>query len=120
MNAWVEVNLENIANNVSSLRKFINPKSEMLAVVKANAYGHGLVEVSKVVVKNGITWLGVDRIAEGLELKKSKIDVPILVMGPIIDDLDSIEAGIQENLTFTISSLFSKNLGDNLMGSSYD
>jgi alanine racemase len=105
MNAWVEINLDNIAHNVKALREFINPKSQILAVVKSNAYGHGMVEVSKVVLKNGASWLGVDKIEDAVELRKAKIVEPILIMGPIIDDLDSIEEGIREDVTFTISSL---------------
>ena len=52
-----------------------------MAVVKANAYGHGLVEVAKIAIESGVLWLGVDSIDEAVELRKTGIDTPILILG---------------------------------------
>ncbi len=65
---WAEVNLEAIAHNVSELRGITNPKARLMAVVKANAYGHGMIEVARRVLENGTDSMGVARIEEGIEL----------------------------------------------------
>lgn len=79
--AWVEVNLDYIEKNVNCLRKYLRPNSKLLAVVKADAYGHGSVMITPVLLASGVDMLGVASIDEGMQLRESKIDVPILVLG---------------------------------------
>ena len=76
-----EINLDNIANNVREVRKRIGEETKLLAVVKADAYGHGAVEVSKVALYNGANWLGVATCDEGIQLRKHSIFVPVLLLG---------------------------------------
>ena len=78
---WVEIKQSNLIHNLSQFQKLIGPKTRFMAVVKANAYGHGLIEVSKIVIKNGADWLGVDSIDEALRLKQVGIKTPILILG---------------------------------------
>ena len=78
---WVEINLDAIVNNVKNIKKLIGEKKELMAVVKGNAYGHDILEVSSVVLNNGATRLAVARLEEGIFLRKAGITVPILILG---------------------------------------
>jgi len=78
---WAEVDLQAIAHNVRALRQITNPGARLMAVVKANAYGHGVVEVTRQALENGAEALGVARLKEGLELRTAGFDAPILIFG---------------------------------------
>ncbi|MDF9408015.1 alanine racemase [Pelotomaculum isophthalicicum JI] len=80
---WAEINLDAIANNVREIRRVTKSTAKILAVVKANGYGHGAVEVSRVALANGATWLGVARISEGVALREAGLEAPVLVLGYI-------------------------------------
>jgi len=76
---WIEVDLGAIESNV---RYFVeNTSARVMAVVKANAYGHGSEQAAKAAIRGGATWLGVARSEEALELRRSGFQVPILIMG---------------------------------------
>ena len=77
------INLEAIAHNVSGIRKKIGEETALMAVVKADGYGHGAAKVSLSALKNGATCLGVGLPEEAEPLRKAGIDVPILVLGLI-------------------------------------
>lgn len=81
--AWVEVNLEFLAQNVKALKKLVKPDVKMLAVVKADAYGHGAVMCAPTLLASGVDMLGVASIDEGLDLRNAKIDSEILVLGAV-------------------------------------
>jgi alanine racemase len=78
---WAEVDLKAIAHNIRELRRITNPKARFMAVVKANAYGHGIIEVARQSIDNGAETLGVTHIEEGIQLRKAGIDVPVLIFG---------------------------------------
>lgn len=78
--AWVEVNLDALAHNVRQLKQH-SPQAQLMAVVKADAYGHGAVVVAQTVLNHGATWLAVATIPEGIELRQAGITAPILVLG---------------------------------------
>ena len=77
---WEEVNLDNIAYNMKNIRAKTKSK-EIFAVVKADAYGHGAVDVAPVLLENGATRLSVAVLSEGVELRKSGIKCPINILG---------------------------------------
>jgi alanine racemase len=79
--AWVEVDLNAIAHNMREIRSIVRPETEIMAVVKANGYGHGAVQVAKTVLKYGATRLGVATLGEAVEIREKGISVPILVLG---------------------------------------
>ncbi len=81
--AWVSVDLEAIAYNVRQLVQYLGPRVALMAVVKADAYGHGAVTVSEVALANGAKWLAVATIEEGIQLREAAIKAPILLMGAI-------------------------------------
>lgn len=79
--AWAEINLDNIAHNTRQIKNFIGNNTDILAIVKAEAYGHGLIETSKVIVNSGATSLGVATYEEGITLRNNGISVDILILG---------------------------------------
>jgi len=78
---WSEIDLNAISHNVRELRRITSPGSQLMAVVKANGYGHGAVEVAQAALKNGACRLGVARMDEGLHLRMAGIVEPILILG---------------------------------------
>ena len=78
---WAEINLDNIAHNMKQIRSFVPPNSDLMAVVKADGYGHGSVECAKAALLAGADYLGVAITEEGVKLRQSGISAPILVLG---------------------------------------
>ncbi|MDB5052846.1 MAG: alanine racemase [Bacilli bacterium] len=78
---WVEISLDALRHNLLSFRRLIPANIEIMAVVKADAYGHGAVEVAKEVMACGATYLAVAFLDEALELRRAGISSPILVLG---------------------------------------
>jgi len=77
------VDLNNIAHNLREVKKIISSNTEIMAVVKANGYGHGAAEVAKVVLREGASYLGVARLEEAVDLRKKGIFQDILIFGYI-------------------------------------
>jgi alanine racemase len=80
--AFVEVDLRRIALNLTHLHSFV-PQSAIMAIVKANAYGHGAVQVSQAALQAGAEWLGVATLDEAEELRHAGILAPILILGHV-------------------------------------
>lgn len=78
---WAEVNLDNLAHNIKEVRKHTKEDALVTAVVKANGYGHGSVEIARTFLENGADRLAVAILTEAIELRKSNITEPILVLG---------------------------------------
>jgi alanine racemase len=80
---WAEIDLEAIRYNLAGIRRLVGPEVEIMAVVKAEAYGHGAIEIARTVINNGASWLGVSLPEEGIALRKAGIKTPILVFEPL-------------------------------------
>lgn len=78
---WVEVDLEAVAYNIRRIKDLVGPPVEMLAVLKADAYGHGAVKVARTALNNGASRCGVASVNEAIRLRDAGIDAPILVLG---------------------------------------
>lgn len=78
---WIDVDLEAIAHNVRRAAAIVGPAVKVLAVLKADAYGHGMVRVARTALNNGAQYIGVASVNEGVILRRSGIDAPILVLG---------------------------------------
>ncbi len=81
--AWVEIDLAAVAHNVQQFKALLSPTAQLMAVVKADAYGHGALAVAQVALQSGASWLGVATVPEGIELRTAGIQAPIMVMGAV-------------------------------------
>lgn len=81
--AWVEIDLKALADNTQQIEQILSPPTQLMAVVKADAYGHGAVTVAETVLSAGASWLGVATIPEGIELRAAGIAAPILILGAV-------------------------------------
>ncbi len=78
---WAEIHLDRIAHNINEIRKRIGPRPQIMAVVKADAYGHGAVEVAQTALASGCSRLAVALIEEGILLRQAGLSVPIQALG---------------------------------------
>ncbi len=78
---WAEIDLEAIRHNVRQVARLVSPRTAVMAVVKANGYGHGAVPSARAALEGGATWLGVASVEEGLELRAAGIRAPMLQLG---------------------------------------
>jgi len=100
---WVEIDLGAIVHNYLQVKALVGEGVKVLGVVKANAYGHGLVEVARVLEERGIDYLGVTRVEEGIELREAGVQAPILVFSPPLPE--QIEIALLRRLTLTVDSV---------------
>ena len=100
--SWVEINLENIAYNMRSIRKNTPKDKKLLAVVKADAYGHGSVMIAPTLLASGADMLGVASIDEGVDLRQAKINCDILVLGAV--PVWAVESAVKADLIIAIFS----------------
>ncbi len=100
--AWAEVDLDNIAHNVREIRRITDKKAEIMGVVKADAYGHGVMGVAKTLINNGVTRLAVSMLDEAIQLRNYGIDVPILILS--YTDPIRAEEIVKNNVTQTVFS----------------
>ncbi|MFI3300137.1 MAG: alanine racemase [Candidatus Gastranaerophilales bacterium] len=100
--SWVEINLENLAFNIKNIKKNTPANTKLLAVVKADAYGHGAVMLSPTLLASGADMLGVASIDEGVDLRLAKINCEILVLGAV--PVWAVESAVQYNLSISIFS----------------
>lgn len=101
--AWVEIDLNALANNVAEIKQLLSPTTELMAVVKADAYGHGAVKVAQTALDYGASSLAIATLAEGIELRQAGINAPILILGAI-NTVEEIEAVVNWQLEPTIYS----------------
>lgn len=100
--AWVEVNLEHLAQNVKQLKSLVKDDIKLLAVVKADAYGHGAVMTAPTMLASGVDMLGVASIDEGLNLRDAKINCDILVLGAA--PVWAFESAVENDIAISIFS----------------
>lgn len=101
--SWVEVDLGNFSHNWSEIRRLVGPDVKVLQVVKADAYGHGAIEISNIALKNGAAFLGVANADEGVQLRVSGINAPIFILSP--STTSEIEEIVKYSLTPSVSDL---------------
>lgn len=100
---WVEINLSALRHNFRAVQSLVGEDIGVIAVVKANAYGHGAVEVGRLFAEMGATMLAVTRLDEGLALRAAGLEAPILLLAPPLQaQCDEV---IQHDLTACISDL---------------
>ena len=98
----VEVNLNHLADNFHAIKQKVSP-SKVMAILKANAYGHGLVEIARQMQALGADYLGVAVVEEGILLREQGITMPILVLGGILGN--QVPHFLKHDLIITASSI---------------
>lgn len=98
--AWVEVNLGKIEHNIKKLRSLTSEEVKLLAVVKADAYGHGATMISPTLAASGVDMLGVASVDEGIELRNAGITLPVLVLGATPDW--AFTSAVEHNIQLSI------------------
>ncbi len=97
---WVEVNLDAVRKNVKTIRSLLESDKLLMGIVKANAYGHGAVEVSRAAIESGVDRLGVAFIEEAVELREADIKIPIQILSET--PKDAIDLVLRHDLIPTI------------------
>lgn len=97
---WVEISRNALKNNINELRKIVGLDTILCPCVKANAYGHGLIESSKIFLESGADWLGVNSIYEARDLRDSGIKCPIYVLGYV--SLEQLEESVDLELRIVV------------------
>ena len=97
---WIEIDRGALVHNLRQFRSLIGKDRKLMAVVKANAYGHGLLDVSKIVLGAGADWLGVNSVEEGTCLREAGFDAPVLVLGAAL--LGDLEKALRQDLRLTV------------------
>ena len=93
MLTWVEIDAAAIGGNLDAFRSIVNPGTALMAVVKANAYGHGIETVAPVVAKYA-DWLGVNSLEEALAVRELGIEKPLAILGhTVVERLDYVVSG---------------------------
>ena len=97
---WVEIDRSALKHNIQQFRFIIGDSRKMTVVVKSNAYGHGLLEVSRLASEFGADWLGVNSLEEARAIRGSGIDLPIILLGyvPVAD----LEEAVENDLRLTV------------------
>jgi len=101
--SWVEIDLDSFRHNWDEINRLVSSGVKVLQVVKADAYGHGAIEISKAALKNGVYALGIANADEGVQLRVGGIDAPIIILSPsTVYEVDEI---IKYNLTPSVSDV---------------
>lgn len=79
--AWAEINLKNLKHNITEIRNKVEKKVELIGVVKADGYGHGAVEISRVLLENGVKTLAIATLREAIALREAHFNCPIIMLG---------------------------------------
>lgn len=94
--AWAEINLDAIENNIRAIRRYVNKDAKILGTVKADAYGHGYLEVARTLLENGADALAVACVDEAVQLRRCMFDCPILILGH--SSIDEAETLVKEDV----------------------
>lgn len=115
--AWVEVDADAISRNARALLRHLNPCSTLMAVVKADGYGHGAVPVARAALAGGALSLGVATLAEGIQLREAGIEAPVLVLGNL-SQAEELRSCLRWQLMPTVSGMREALLCHNLASGS--
>jgi len=101
--AWAEISLKNLAHNLNVIKSYINSsQTKIMTVVKADAYGHGAIEISKQAIESGAHGMGVSLVEEGVKLRRANISAPVYVLGE--PPPAAIEDAVKYDLVLSINS----------------
>lgn len=100
---WAEISLPALRRNFQRVRDLAGPERRVMAVIKADAYGHGALAVAKCLAASGVDWLGVATVEEAVELRQAGVKQPILLLGGLYmsDPADLVEYGLTPSISST-------------------
>lgn len=101
--AWIEIDLDKVAHNVNEMRRILPVTTKIMGIVKDNAYGHGDVEITKELVRQGVDFFGLSTIEEAIRLRNAGINEKLLLLG--YTPLEYMNEIIEYNLLQTVVSL---------------
>jgi len=110
---WIEINLDAIEKNLRTVKSLLAEETRLIAVIKANAYGHGAVETAQLLRKHGVEYFAVSYFHEAIQLRQAGITESILVFSPIVME-NELQEAIQQGLTITIASPFDWQMLNNI------
>lgn len=111
VSTWVEVDLDRFAANLRAIRALGGPRRDLLLVVKADAYGHGAVEIAEAAAAEGVAQFGVATLHEGIQLRQAGSQIPIIVLSPLLPG--EIPEAVAHQLDPTVCDLaFARALSD--------
>ncbi len=102
LRTWIEIDKSAIKKNYEVFRRIIGGKRRLMAVAKSNAYGHSLLDFSRLISSLGADWIGVDSITEALALRRARIRKPLLVLGYTLPE--NLENAADKKISVTIST----------------
>jgi alanine racemase len=100
---WIEIDRSALKNNIQQFRFLIGDSRKMTVVVKSNAYGHGLLAISRLASEFGADWLGVNSLEEARAIRGSGIDLPIILLGYV--PLTDLEEAVENDLRQTVYNM---------------
>jgi alanine racemase len=103
VSTWVEVDLDRFAGNLQAIKRHIGPDCDVLLVVKADAYGHGAVEIAEAAAREGVACLGVATLHEGIQLRQAGCRLPIVALSPLLPS--EIDEAVAHDLDPTVCDL---------------
>lgn len=109
MNRWIEIDLDAIVNNYQEVMRKLGDRTRLIAVIKADAYGHGAGVTALALQQQGADFFAVTYLDEALELRKNGITGSILVFAPVITE-EEVKEAIRSQITLTVNSLFDAEL----------
>lgn len=100
---WAEISLPALRRNFLRVRDLAGPERRVMAVIKADAYGHGALAIAKCLAASGVDWLGVATVEEAVELRQAGVKQPILLLGGLYmsDPADLVEYGLTPSISST-------------------
>lgn len=111
MRAWAQINLDAVVNNIKQIRKITSPDAKIMAIIKADAYGHGFFEVASALANNGADFFGVATVDEAIQLRNAGFSNPVLILGVIFRD--DLEKTIQNDIMPVVFGYnFAKSISD--------
>lgn len=102
MRCWAEINIQNLKYNLNEIEKIVS-KEKIIAVLKADAYGHGMLKICKALVKMGLENFAVATVEEALKIKKINENLNVLILGPI--ENETMNIAIENDILFTITDI---------------
>ncbi|GAK57238.1 alanine racemase [Candidatus Vecturithrix granuli] len=100
---WAEIDLDHVAHNIREFQRITPPHTQLMAIVKADGYGHGAVEVAKAALEAGASRLAIAFLEEGIVLRRKELSAPILILG--VSAPDTEKAALEHDLTPTICTV---------------